>query len=515
MSKSLFRSTSLVSGMTAISRIMGFIRDMMIGQIFGATPAVDAFFVAFRIPNFMRGLFAEGAFAQAFVPILSEYRQKRSFDEVRLFISRMAGALAAVLLLVTLITVLITPVLTSIFAPGFLHDPHRFELATYMLRITFPYLFFISLTAFGAAILNTYGDFGVAAFTPVLLNIVMIIAAVFFSPHFIQPVEALAWGVFFAGIIQLLFQLPFLYRRKLLPLPHIHFNDEGVKRVLKLMLPALFGVSVAQIGLLIDTVFASFLPRGSIVWLYYSDRLTYLPLGIFGVALATVVLPHLSRKHADRSVEDYSIALDWALRCVFIIAIPSAVGLFILSGPLFATLFTYGKFHAYDAIMASKSLKAFAVGLPAFMLVKVLASGFYSCQDIKTPVRIAVMAMVCNMLLNFILIFPLKHAGLALATSIASSLNAALLCYFLLKRGQFLPRKGWWLFGLRLLIANALMCLFLFWLNWPLLKWFEWNWTHRMIHLFIILLPAMVIYIIALRLSGMRLRDFRGSSKLT
>ena len=512
-SKSLFRSTSMVSGITSISRILGFLRDMLIAQLFGASPAIDAFYVAFRIPNFMRGLFAEGAFAQAFVPVLSEYRQQRSFAEVRQFISRMQGSLGLVLLLVVMVAVIFTPWLTRLFAPGFIHDPHRFELATHMLRITFPYLMLISLTAFYGSVLNSYGLFGIPAFTPVLLNLVMIIAAVWMAPHFHEPVVALAVGVLIAGIMQFLFQLPFLKYRGLFILPTLLWRDEGVRRVIKLLIPALFGVSVAQISLLVDTLFASFLPAGSITWLYYSDRLTYFPLGIFGVALATVVLPHLSRNHADKSGKEFSMVLDWALRCVLIIAIPAAIGLFMLAKPLFTALFQYGRFNPYDVFMASRSLRAYAFGLPAFMLVKVLASGFYSQQDIKTPVRIAVIALVVNMLLNFILIWPLAHAGLALATSLSSSLNAGLLAWYLIKRKTFQLQKGWGIYLLRLFIAGVATWAVLAWLTPQLGVWISWGWHYRVMYLMFLILTSMVVYFAGLGLVGVRLRHFRVVTK--
>lgn len=509
-SKSLFRSTTLVSGITAISRILGFIRDMLIAHLFGASPAIDAFYVAFRIPNFMRGLFAEGAFAQAFVPVLSEYRQQRSFEEVRQFISRMQGSLGVVLLLVVAIALTFTPWLTRLFAPGYIHDPHRFELATHMLRITFPYLMLISLTAFYGSVLNSYGLFGAPSFTPVLLNVVMIVAALWLAPHFLQPVVALAWGVLFAGCVQFLFQLPFMQYRGLFVWPTLHWHDAGVRRVIKLLVPALFGVSVAQISLLLDTVFASFLPAGSITWLYYSDRLTYFPLGIFGVALATVVLPHLSRKHADGSNSEFSQSLDWALRCVLVIAVPAGIGLFMLAKPLFMSLFQSGNFTPHDADMAGRSLRAYAVGLPAFMLVKVLASGFYSKQDVKTPVRVAVTALVVNMLLNFALIWPLAHAGLALATSLSSSLNAGLLAWYLIKRKVLQLQPGWWLYLLRLLFAGAITCALLAWLTPNLGVWLHWSWHRRLLHLLGLILLSVLAYFASLRLSGIRLRDFRG-----
>lgn len=512
MKRGLFRSTTLVAGMTSISRVLGFLRDMLIAHIFGATPAIDAFYVAFRIPNFMRGLFAEGGFAQAFVPVLSEYRQTRSFDEVKQFIARMQGSLGLILLIITLLAIVFTPLLTTLFVPGYVNDPHRFYLATHMLRITFPYLMLISLTAFYGSVLNTYGLFGISSFTPVILNLLMIIAAVWGAQYFVEPVMALAWGVLFAGICQFIFQLPFLKYHHLFVWPQLVWRDEGVRRVLKLLVPALFGVSVAQISLLVDTLFASFLPAGSITWLYYSDRLIYFPLGIFGVALATVVLPHLSRKYADGSKEEFSKSIDWALRCILIIAIPSAIGLFILAAPLFASLFQYGKFSQHDVIMATRSLQAYAFGLPAFMLVKVLASAFYSQQDIKRPVRIAVIALSVNMILNFILIGPLAHAGLALATTISSTLNAALLCWILQKRKIFFWQHGWNKYLLQLIFSGGVMSVLLYWITPKVTQWFLWDWRQRVLHLLGLLGLAIVVYFSCLVISGLKLRDFRGKA---
>jgi putative peptidoglycan lipid II flippase len=504
----LFKSTIVVSGITAISRVLGFMRDMLIAQLFGATPAIDAFYVAFRIPNFMRGLFAEGAFAQAFVPVLSEYHQLRSPEEIRVFIRRMQGMLVLFLSLVTLTALCFTPWLTRLFAFGFIHDPLRFELTTQMLRITFPYLFLISITAFYASVLNTYGHFGAASFTPVLLNLVMILAALFLAPHFSQPVIALAWGVLIAGCLQFLFLMPFLKYKNLLLLPALFWKDPGVRKVGKLLIPALFGVSVAQISLLIDTLFASFLPTGSITWLYYSDRLIYFPLGIFGVALATVILPHLSRSHTDRSMAEFSAALDWALRCVLIIAIPSAIGLYLLAIPLFSALFQYGKFHPHDVEMAALSLRAYAFGLPAFMLVKVLASGFYARQNIRTPVRIAIIALTVNMLLNFALIWHLKHAGLALATALASTANAGLLCWYLITRGEYAVQKGWGKYITQLGLAGAAIAAFLFFFSPDADTWLHWPGQTRITHLLFLLLSTVALYFACLYLTGLRLRHF-------
>lgn len=494
--------------MTVTSRVTGFIRDLVFVQIFGASAGLDAFFVAFRIPNFLRRLFAEGAFSQAFVPVLSEYRQQRSEKEIKVFLNHVAGNMLLILFLVTTIAVLITPWLMYVFAPGYIHDPTRYELAKTMLRITFPYLFFISLTAYVSGILNTFGKFGIPSFTPNLLNFSLIGAAIFLAPHLHQPVIALAWGVFIGGAAQLLFQLPFLYKIRLLPKPQINWGDPGVKRILKLMLPAVLGVSVAPISLLIDTFFASFLPIGSQSWLYISDRVTSFPLGVFGVAIATVILPHLSRKYAAKSATEFSQAVDWGLKSVLLIALPATIGIIFLSGPILATLLQYGKFLAHDVTMAQRSLMGFALGIPAFMLVKILASGFYSQQNIGTPVRIAIIAMISNIVLAAILIFPLAHAGLALATALTSSLNASLLFYTLHKRKFYRPGKGWGIYFVRIFVANTAMAIFLWLTTQKLAIWLNWHWFARAWHLSLLCAGAISIYAICLMLSGMKFREF-------
>ncbi len=501
----LFKSTGLVSAMTMLSRILGFAREMIIAYLFGATAGVDAFIVAFKIPNFMRRLFAEGAFSQAFVPVLSEYRQTRDEKDIRAFVNHMFGTLGMVLLAVSIVAILIAPVLVRIFAPGFGDDSTRYTLATHMLRITFPYLLLISLTAFAGAVMNTYGRFGIPAFTPVLLNVSLIATALWLSPYTAKPIYALAWGVLIAGVVQLLFQLPFLKRLHLLPTrPWPTLRDPGVRRVLKLMVPALFGVSVAQINLLLDTIFASFLKVGSVSWLYYSDRLMTFPLGVFGVAIATVILPHLSRKFADQDSPAYSYALDWALQGILIIGVPSAVGLFILSGPLLATIFQHGHFNADDVMMTRQSLMAFAFGVPGFMLIKVLASGFYARQNIKTPVKVAAIAMVTNMCLNAALIVPLAHAGLALATTIAGVLNAGLLWWLLCRRGIYKPSPGWLKFLMRLVLANAVMAMLLVWFSGNLYQWLEWSWWQRAGHLALLVTMAVAAYFASLWACGFK-----------
>lgn len=495
--------------MTFISRILGFVRDMIAAQIFGATAAVDAFYVAFKIPNFMRNLFAEGSFSQAFVPVLSDYRTTRTPQEVKTFISHMSAALGLVLLMVTILGVIGAHGLVSVFAPGL--DPFRYHLAGEMLRITFPYLMLISLTAFVGAVLNSYGVFGIPAFTPSLLNICLIATAFGVTHYFAVPVEAQAWGVLIAGFAQLLFQLPALHRIGFLVRPRLNWRDEGVKRVLKLMLPALFGSSVAQINLLINTIFASFLVVGSVSWLYYSERLAYFPLGVFGVALATVVLPQLSRHHAAASKEGFGSTLDWGLRCNLLIGIPATITMLIASGPLIVSLFEYGKFTFHDVLMTQRSVIAYAVGLQAFMLLKVLSSAFYARQDVKTPVRIAVVSLVTNMVLSAVLIWPLAHAGLALATSAASWVNVIFLLVILYRRQLYIVTPGWGKYSLRLIVANGVLAIWLWWFAGATLVWSQWHWPQRLLHIFILGTSALIVYIGSLWLSGMRTRDFKAA----
>lgn len=495
--------------MTLLSRVLGLVRDMVIARYFGAGAGADAFFVAFKIPNFLRRLFAEGAFSQAFVPVLSEYREKRRHTEVQGLVNAVAGSLGLVLLGVTLVAVLGAPVLTAVFAPGFLDDGAKYDLASGMLRITFPYLLLISLTAFAGGILNSYDRFAVPAFTPVLLNLSMIAAAVLLSPLLQEPVMALAWGVLLAGMLQLFFQLPFLMRLGLLPRPKVDYGHDGVRRILKLMAPALFGVSVSQINLLLDTVLASFLQTGSVSWLYYSDRLSELPLGVFGIAIATVILPGLSRRHAAASVEQFAAMLDWAVRAVLLIGLPAALALVLLAEPLIATIFHYGEVTERDVVMSAWSLRAYATGLLAFMLIKVLAPGFFARQDTSTPVKIGVQAMVANMVFNLALIVPLAHAGLALATSLSAWLNGFLLWRGLRRDGVWRSQPGWLLFLARLVFANGILAGLILWLAAPASEWLQMTAAERALNMGMLVLTGVCAYFAALALAGVRIRHFR------
>ncbi len=507
-SAGLLRSSSIVGAMTMLSRILGLVRDIVIARYFGAGAGADAFFVAFKIPNFLRRLFAEGAFSQAFVPVLSEYRVKDDIQGVRALINSVAGVLGLILLAVTLLAVAGSPLLTMIFAPGFINQPEKFALASDMLRITFPYLLLISLTAFAGSILNSYGRFAIPAFTPVLLNLSLIAVAIWLSPMLEHPIIAIAWGVLIAGMLQLFFQFPFLIKIGLMPRPRLDYRHEGVVRIMKLMLPALFGVSVSQINLLLDTVLASFLQTGSVSWLYYSDRLSELPLGVFGIAIATVILPSLSRKHADDAPDAFSKTLDWALRAVLLIGLPAAVALLLLAEPLIATLFYHGALTEFDVSMSVLSLRAYASGLMAFMLIKVLAPGYFSRQDTKTPVKIGVIAMVLNMVFNLILIWPLAHTGLALATALSAWLNAYMLYRGLVKEKVYWLQPGWLRFICQMVFALVVMVVVILGVLQLMPDWLTMSVWQRVGYLSIVVVSGVFSYFAGLYLSGVKIKTF-------
>ncbi|MCD6437450.1 MAG: murein biosynthesis integral membrane protein MurJ [Halomonas sp.] len=510
--RGLMRSGLVVSAMTMLSRVMGLVRDVVVATFLGAGSGADAFFVAFKIPNFLRRLFAEGAFNQAFVPVLSEYSTQRSKQEIRELLNAVAGSLTAILALITALAMLGAPWLVWVFAPGFGRDPEKLAMTADMLRLTFPYLLLISLTAFSGSVLNTWNRFAVPAFTPVLLNISLIGAALLLMPLMEEPAMALAWGVLIAGAAQLAFQVPFLLRLGLLPTPWPNFAHEGVKRILKLMAPALFGVSVSQINLLLDTVLASLLTAGSVSWLYYSDRLVELPLGVFGVAIGTIILPALSKRHAEQSTEHFSAMLDWAIRVVLLLGVPAALALAVLAEPFLITLFHYGAMTDTDIQMAAMSLRAYAFGLVAFMLIKVLAPGFFARQDTKTPVKVGIIAMVANMVFNLLLIWPLAHAGLALATALSAFLNAGLLGYLLYRQKVLVFQPGWGRYAVQLVGGSALMSIALYlaapdwqeWLDFEL--WLRIRWVAGLVVL------GGGLYFAWLTALGLRLRHFKMNS---
>ncbi|GAB6034011.1 murein biosynthesis integral membrane protein MurJ [Galenea microaerophila] len=511
--RQILKATATVGSMTMLSRILGFVRDMVIARYFGASMGADAFFVAFKIPNFFRRLFAEGAFSQAFVPVLAETKEKQGKAAVKHLVGAILFRLGAILLALTAFGVLGAGLWMMVFAPGFVASPQKFALATEMLRITFPYLMLISLVALSSAIMNTYNQFAVPALTPVLLNLSLIASAIWLAPLLDIPVMALAWGVLIAGIAQLLLHLPFLWRLGLLPKP-IPSKDPGVNEVKRLMLPALFGVSVAQLNLLVDTILASFLVTGSISWLYYSDRLMEFPLGVFGVALATVVLPGLSKKAAKSDWRGFQQDLDYALKLVALIALPAMLGLLLLAQPLIATLFYYGNFTAEDVMRSSWSLMAYSLGLVGFILVKVLAPAFYARKEMKTPVRIAVIALVSNTVLNLILIWPLAHVGLALATSISAFINAGLLYLALRKQQVFALQSAWKVFLWQLLGGCVALGAWLWWATPAAEMWLQFSAWQRVGWLTGLILSAMAVYFGILFILGFRPRDFAKQIKV-
>ncbi|HSG57893.1 MAG TPA: murein biosynthesis integral membrane protein MurJ [Woeseiaceae bacterium] len=507
----LMLKTSVVSGMTLLSRILGLVRDIVFARFFGASLVMDAFLVANRIPNMLRRFFAEGAFSQGFVPVMARYREQHEHDEAREFVDAVAGTFGLILFLVTLAGVVAAPLLVAIVAPGFIGEDGRFDLATLMLRFTFPYLFFVSLTAFAGGILNTYGRFAVPAFTPVILNVVLIACAIWLAPLLEEPGMALAYAVFIAGVFQLFFQVPFLLRIRALPRPKWAAGHEGVKRVMTLMLPAIFGSSVAQVNVLIGGIIASMLGVGKISLLYYSDRLMEFPLGLFGIALATVTLPYLSRQWSNRAYEDFSATLDWSMKLVLLIATPAAVGLIVLAEPLVATIFYGGVFDADDVRMTALALQAFAVGLVGFSYVKILAPAFFAREDTKTPVKIGLIALAVNFLLSVSLAWYLtaigfagSHAGLALAISVAAIVNAALLYRGLLRDKVLRHSAGWGLLLIQAGAANAVMWGVLDRLGRPLAWWFDVATLDRVGWLGVNVLAGATVYVLVLFILGLR-----------
>jgi putative peptidoglycan lipid II flippase len=523
----LLRSTGTVGGFTLLSRILGLVRDVVFARLFGAAGVMDAFFVAFRIPNIFRRFFAEGSFSQAFVPVFAEYDEKGDHATVRDLVDRTAGTLGIILFGITALGVVAAPVFIAVFAPGFIaengaEDTSRYALAIDMLRWTFPYLLFISVTALAGGILNTYQKFTAAAFSPVLLNVVLIGFAAFVAPLYGRPGMALAVGVFVAGVVQLVCMLPSLVRIRLMPRPRLGFGHPGVRKILRLMLPGLFGSSVAQISILLDTLIASLLATGSISWLYYSDRLMEFPLGVFGIALATVMLPNLSRQHANGAAADFGMTLDWAMRLVVLIVMPATLGLMLLAGPLLATLFYGGRFGAGDVEMASFSLVPYAAGLLGFTMVKVLAPGYFARQITATPVRIGLIALGLNMVMNVVIVgpwvlmgWPGPHAGLAAATSLCAFINAGLLYRGLRREGVITPAPGWGRFLLRVGVASGVLVMALVQAVPPTSAWLEADFWTRCAWLAAAVLGGGCAYFAALFAAGFRLGHMRMQSRAT
>ncbi|SUI64939.1 integral membrane protein MviN [Shewanella putrefaciens] len=497
--------------MTFISRVLGLIRDVVVANLMGAGTSADVFFFANKIPNFLRRLFAEGAFAQAFVPVLTEYQEKHSSEETRELLSKVAGTLGLLVTIVTLVGVIASPVLSALFGGGWFiawlnnePDGAKFELATVVLKITFPYLWFITFTALAGSILNTRGRFAVSAFTPVFLNVAIIAAAIFYAPTSTQPEITLAWGVFCGGLIQFLFQIPFLLREKALVKPSWGWNHPGVVKIRTLMIPALFGVSVSQINLLFDTFIASFLMTGSISWLYYSDRLLEFPLGLFGIAIGTVILPALSRNHVNAEGAGFGKTMDWGIKAILLLGLPAMMGLIVLAKPMLMVLFMRGAFSVHDVEMASYSLMAYGSGLLSFMLIKVLAPGYYSRQDTKTPVRYGIIAMITNMGFNLLFAVPFGYVGLAIATSMSALLNATLLYRGLHLAGVYRVSKPTMVFFAKAVVSTALMVVVLYYFLPSQSQWLEWHLIERGKALMGLIALGAVTYLLGLLVFGIR-----------
>jgi putative peptidoglycan lipid II flippase len=504
----LLRALMAISSLTFVSRVLGFARDFFIARTFGAGLATDAFFVAFRIPNLLRRLFAEGAFSQAFVPVLAEHKNRQSPEETRTLIDGTATALFLALVAAAVLGVVAAPLIVYISAPGFAGDPGKFGLTVAMLRITFPYIAFISLVAFSAGVLNTWSRFSVPAITPALLNVAFIVGIVFFADRFDPPVLVLAWAVFAGGVLQLALQVPYLYRMGLLPRWRLDLSHPGVRRILKLMAPAAFGVSIAQLSLLINTIFASFLPSGSVSWLSYADRLMEFPAGMLGVALGTILLPSLSKYHASADHAEYAKLLDWGLRLTVLLAVPAACALAVLALPLITALFQYGRFTPEDAWMTQRAVLAYSVGLIGMILVKILAPGFYARQNIKTPVKIGIVTLVLTQLMNLAFIGPFKHAGLALAIGLGACMNAALLYRALRAAGAYTPQPGWVIFLLKVGTAVAIMAAVLYVTMGEASWWLAASWQKKLPALAGLVVLGMLAYGACLALLGFRPRDF-------
>lgn len=504
----LLKSLAAVSSMTMFSRVLGFARDAIVARIFGAGMATDAFFVAFKLPNLLRRIFAEGAFSQAFVPILAEYKSKQGEDATRVFVAYVSGLLTLALAVVTVAGMLAAPWVILVTAPGFADTADKFALTTQLLRITFPYILLISLASLVGAILNTWNRFSIPAFAPTFLNISMIGFALFAAPYFHPPVLALAWAVTVGGVLQLIYQLPHLKKIGMLVLPRVNFRDAGAMRVVKQMGPAILGVSVSQISLIINTIFASFLASGSVSWMYYADRLMEFPSGVLGVALGTILLPSLSKSFSSGNHDEYCRLMDWGLRLCFLLALPSAVALGILAKPLTVSLFQYGKFTAFDALMTQRALIAYSVGLIGLIVVKVLAPGFYSRQDIKTPVKIAIVTLILTQLMNLAFIGPLKHAGLSLSIGLAACLNASLLYWQLRKQKIFTPQPGWMAFLLRLVVAVLVMSGVLLGMLHIMPEWSLGTMPWRLLRLMAVVLAGIAAYFAALAVLGFKVKEF-------
>ena len=497
-----------IGGITLFGRIVSLIRDTLMASVFGAGIASDAFLVAFRVPNFLRRVFVEGAFNHAFVPVLTEYSHLRDLNATRQLLSRVSTGLGMILVVITALGILATPWILNVLAPGF--DGEKAQLTETLLRIVLPYIVFISLVSLAGSVLNVFNRYYVPAFTPVWLNVSLIIAMLWFTDYFALPISALAWAVCLGGALQLAFQLPFLYKIGMLPRWDWNWRDSDVRRILGLMLPSMLGVSAAQVSLLLNALFASFMVSGSVTWLYYADRMMELPSCVLGAALGTVLLPNLSKTYVLGDQVAYCELLDWGLRLSILLAMPAVVGFFVLAVPLVVTLFGYGRFDGHDLAMTEAALIAYSMGLLGFITIKILVSAFYSRQNIKTPVRIACFVLCFSQVLNLILVLGLDmhHVGLALSISLGALLNAALLLLALYRSGTYQPQPGWWKFLLKVALALVLMGVALLLSRGNETSWLYYGLWQRLLHLSVLFGLGAGVYFTTLFVMGIRLSDY-------
>ena len=515
------KNTAVVSVFTMLSRVFGYIRDaLMFIFISNASGALDAFFVAFRIPNFFRRIFGEGALSTAYIPVLSDYKTKEEKSEVKEFIDSSITTISLILLIVSVIGVLIAPILIYLIAPGFINsDTGQYDLSVSLLKITFPYMLFICLTAIAGSILNTYDNFAYPAVTPVILNLTLIISVLFFVPYFDEPVFALAWGLLIGGVIQLIFQVyPII---KLGLFPKIKFNSKhpGIKKIKEIMLPMIFGSSVTQINMIFDTVIASFLITGSIGWLYMSDRFVELPLALFGISIATVLLPKLSEYYNESDDDSYNKTLNWGFKLAILISFPTMLGLILLSDPILITLLNYKEFSSNDVYMTSIALIAFSLGLPGMIGAKILITNYYSRKDTRYPVNAALKAVICNFILNitFVVIlvktnFNGAHIGLALATSISAYVNFFFLLSTAVKTKIFSIDKNTIMILLKSIAATFVMSIFILFFDLSKKTWMNYSLTDRVGNLFLLIISASIIYFAMLYLFNTKLQKIKKSS---
>ncbi|HVF65344.1 MAG TPA: murein biosynthesis integral membrane protein MurJ [Casimicrobiaceae bacterium] len=504
----LLRALSAISGMTLLSRITGLARESLKAVLFGAGAQMDAFEAAFRLPNILRRMFAEGAFSQAFVPILAEYHRQRGPGATRDLIGRVATLMAIVLLVVSVIGILAAPALVYLLAAGFARTPGKVELTADLLRIVFPYILFVSLVSLAGGVLNVHRRFAIPAFTPVLLNLSVIAAALLLAPHVDPPIMALAWGVAIGGIAQLALQIRPLMKVGMLPRPSFDWGDAGVKRVLVAMVPAILGVSAAQISLLINTQLAALLGDGRVSWITYADRLMEFPSALLGVAIGTVLLPSLAKHHSDADHARYADLLDWGLRLALLLALPAALALWLIAVPLIATLYQYGRFTVDDLWQVRAALLGYAVGLTALILVKILAPGFYARQNLRTPVKIAFVTVLITQTIALLLMHPLGHAGLTLATSLGACFNAGMLFWFLYRRRHYTPCAGWPAFLIKIAVALAVLGAVLLAVSGPSSFWIAATLTSKVMRLALVIAAGGFAYFAVLYLLGFRWSDF-------